>query len=198
MGAKKVVALRIVFTVLLVCCLFIGAKAAHAEGAMIGVSTRILDITDDIPKAGYARDFQLGGFELAQGEYKSFEDWYARDYPSIYVEGLTSIRKDLAVNWGVSTGEKGDKYKIDPSVKIGLQYLHEIDRDSEWIVSAFRYLGGGFREKTCTADYGSVGGLQEVNCRLAASELAPEETLKYLVRDMHQDWGLQLVYQLRF
>ncbi len=31
------------------------------------------------------------------------------------------------------------------------------------------------------ADYGDIGGVQRVNCRLAATELEPKETLKYLL-----------------
>jgi len=36
-------------------------------------------------------------------------------------------------------------------------------------------------EKTCSADYGQLGGIQTVNCRLAADVIPPEETLDYLV-----------------
>ena len=45
-------------------------------------------------------------------------------------------------------------------------------------------MGGRFKEHSCTADYADLGGLEQVNCRLAATELAPEETLKYLVNDL--------------
>jgi hypothetical protein len=41
-------------------------------------------------------------------------------------------------------------------------------------------LGGRLREKSCTADY-EEEGISEVNCRLAASLLPPEETLNYLL-----------------
>ena len=31
------------------------------------------------------------------------------------------------------------------------------------------------------ANYGDIGGVQQVNCRLAATELMPETTLSYLL-----------------
>jgi len=41
-------------------------------------------------------------------------------------------------------------------------------------------IGGHLRERACTADYGEIGGVQRVNCRLAATPLEPRETLQYL------------------
>ena len=48
------------------------------------------------------------------------------------------------------------------------------------------------KERACTADYGDIGGVEQVNCRLAASEMTPTETLKYLTNalppDRHNVW----------
>jgi hypothetical protein len=44
--------------------------------------------------------------------------------------------------------------------------------------------GGKLTEKACMADYGEyAGGYQKVNCRLAATPLPPEETMRYLVNE---------------
>ena len=60
-------------------------------------------------------------------------------------------------------------------------------------------MGGSLKEKTCVAQYGEVGGTQEVNCRLAASEQAPLETLKYLARDKpHNQHQLLIQFTKRF
>jgi hypothetical protein len=40
---------------------------------------------------------------------------------------------------------------------------------------------GAMTEGTCTADYVELGGIQTVNCRLAADIIPPEETLDHLV-----------------
>ncbi len=40
--------------------------------------------------------------------------------------------------------------------------------------------GGRLQEKPCMADYGALGGIQPVNCRLAAGDLTPEATLDQL------------------
>ena len=37
--------------------------------------------------------------------------------------------------------------------------------------------------RPCTADYGAIGGVQAVNCRLAASQLDPAETLRHLEQE---------------
>jgi hypothetical protein len=58
-------------------------------------------------------------------------------------------------------------------------------------------VGGNLTEKSCQADYG-VLGTYGVNCRLAASEMAPEETLKYLVNAKPERQHLWLNYRVTF
>jgi hypothetical protein len=58
---------------------------------------------------------------------------------------------------------------------------------------------GKLREKSCTADYGEIGGVQEVNCRMAASILPPSETLKYKFNDKPIDFmAINVVFQYKF
>jgi len=59
--------------------------------------------------------------------------------------------------------------------------------------------GGGLKEGTCVADYGDIGGVQSVNCRLAASELPPQETLKHLFNQApHDRVTLNFRYSINF
>jgi hypothetical protein len=49
------------------------------------------------------------------------------------------------------------------------------------------------------ADYGDIGGVQSVNCRLAASELPPQETLKHLFNQApHDRVTLNFRYSINF
>lgn len=59
-------------------------------------------------------------------------------------------------------------------------------------------IGGQLRERSCSADYGAFG-VSEVNCRLAASLLPPEETLDYML-DMPgwKETRLSINFQLVF
>ncbi len=57
--------------------------------------------------------------------------------------------------------------------------------------------GGKLTEKSCEADYGDLGSYS-VNCRLAASQMAPEETLKYLVNAKPESQHLWLNYRVTF
>ncbi len=160
--------------------------------------TQILNFTDDIPKSETARDFQGLGYELAGGDFQSFEDWYARDHFSLYVEAITPLDPNFALHWGVSTGEAGEKYEIDPALKLGFRYVWALENNAELLFFAHHMFGGDFREKACVADYGEIGGVQNVNCRLAASELASEDTLEYLVRDQSEAWGVGFEFDIRF
>jgi hypothetical protein len=62
-----------------------------------------------------------------------------------------------------------------------------------------RLVAGGLKEKSCTADYGDIGGVQAVNCRLAASTLEPSSTLQYLanIRAQDRNW-LSIRFNMNF
>ena len=66
-------------------------------------------------------------------------------------------------------------------------------------ISASTKFGGLLQEQTFTADYGDVGGTQQVNCRLAAGTLAPADTLDYLIRlEAREESRVSLSYELLF
>jgi hypothetical protein len=112
---------------------------------------------------------------------------------------MTQLTPWLGLIWGASTGELGEKYTIDPSVKVGLVIRHDFAKNSSLSFKATTILGGSLREKSCIADYGEVGGQQKVNCRLAATPIAPVDTLQYLYNMKPlNSYFLSLQYSLSF
>jgi hypothetical protein len=111
---------------------------------------------------------------------------------------MTEINPNLGVIWGFSTGEKAEKYEISRSVTIGFAYSTQIDKTSFLSIRGTTILGGNLREKTCTADYGDIGGIQEVNCRLAATPLPPSETLMHLFNDKPLNKDLFFIRYIKY
>ena len=68
-------------------------------------------------------------------------------------------------------------------MKLGFVLTSEPSRNAVFSLKATTVVGGDLRERPCSADYGAIGGEQAVNCRLAASTLAPADTLQYLLQE---------------
>ncbi len=112
---------------------------------------------------------------------------------------LSPVNANFGVIWGLGTGEGGEKYHIEPSLKIGFLATEPMGDNGLLSLAVTTVLGGYFREGSCTADYGPIGGVQSVNCRMADSTLPPAETLNYLLNQRPSDQlGVSLRYQLRF
>ena len=126
------------------------------------------------------RASQSGGFETANGQWVGFKEWYSTAWTVSQFAMMTQMTPEVGIVWGASTGEYGQKYTIDPSLKIGLVISHQIDKSSSVALKATAIVGGWLREKSCLADYGEIGGVQKVNCRLAATTLSPNDTLQYM------------------
>ena len=141
----------------------------HLIGIDLGTSL------SDIP-----RTTRSSGYELSDGTPVRFDRWYEERVPNLQFDFLTEITPDLGLLWGVGTGEYGEKYRIDPSLRVGLLYTRPVGKNGVLSLRLTTRLGGHLRERACTADYGEIGGVQRVNCRLAAAPLEPSETLEYL------------------
>lgn len=126
-------------------------------------------------------------FESAGGERVAFSTWYASNWTDMRATWMTQLSANTGVIWGLGTGEQGRKYTISPSVKIGFIHRAHINRSTAITLRATTTLGARLREKSCTADFGEIGGIQTVNCRLAASTLEPAETLRYLFNEKSGD-----------
>lgn len=150
-------------------------------------NTHVLNVTHRFQLAETALKLGDRGYELANGVFVDFRRWYEPKWIDIEFHMLTQLSEDVGFLWGFSTGEWGEKYKINPAFKVGAIVQRRFSPSSSVSFSATYLFGGRFNEKSCVADYGDIGGVQAVNCRLAASILEPSETLEYLVRTRPRD-----------
>lgn len=148
----------------------------------------------------YVADTSNGATNLSDGSVIGFEDWYSPDAaPDLRLGFLTPVSNELGLLWGFGTGEAGDRYRIQPSLKFGFVARTEIGDASEVVFRLSTVLGGKLKERSCTADYGAIGGVRIVNCRLSASFLAPEATLDHLFDRAPEDQvEMMLRYTFRF
>ncbi|MER8747868.1 hypothetical protein NKH57_01040 [Mesorhizobium sp. M1050] len=161
------------------------------------VTTSLVDLHQGSPLSDRAHDLGGGGYELQDGSRISFNQWYHASWVDMHVELLTQITEDTGILWGFGTGEEGEKYRIEPSLKLGFLTQMHPGPNSTLSLSLTTTLGGKLTEKPCEANYGDLG-TYSVNCRLAASEMAPEETLKYLVNAKPESQHLWLNYRVTF
>jgi hypothetical protein len=177
------------------------AKATELPAAAkyFFTNTYLIDIGQGSQLSQVVRSSQTGGFETANGSRISFKGWYSTNWTDSRLAMMTQLTPWLGLIWGASTGELGEKYTIDPSVKVGLVVRHDFAKNSSLSFKATTILGGSLREKSCIADYGEIGGQQKVNCRLAATPLAPTDTLQYLYNMKPlNSYFLSLQYSLSF
>ena len=161
--------------------------------------TSLVNIKHGSPLSQHVYKLGVGSYELSGGGVVDFRRWYKQTWTEMRADFMTQITEGSGVLWGVSTGESGAKYRIAPGFKLGFILQAQPTPMSFISISFTTLLGGRLREKSCVADYGDIGGVQDVNCRLAASQMAPADTLKYLVNMKPPDrmW-VGLRYQARF
>ncbi|TGT75282.1 hypothetical protein EN802_09790 [bacterium M00.F.Ca.ET.159.01.1.1] len=177
----------------LLSCAFLFASTAMAQEW----TTSLVDIHQGSPLSDKARGLGNGGYELQSGSWVSFSRWYHASWVDMHVDFLTQITPDTGILWGFGTGEQAEKYRIEPSLKLGFLTQIHPNPNSTLSLSVTSTIGGNLTEKPCQADYGDLG-TYSVNCRLAAGETAPEETLKYLVNAKPETMRLWLNYRLTF
>jgi hypothetical protein len=180
-------------TTALLLCALLGASPAIAQE----MTTSLVDIHQGSPLSDQARSLGDGGYELQNGNRVSFNQWYRASWVDMHVDLLTQITEDTGILWGFGTGEEGEKYRIAPSLKLGFLTQMHPSPNSTLSLSLTTTIGGKLTEKSCQADYGDLG-TYSVNCRLAASQMAPEETLKYLVNAKPESQHLWLNYRVTF
>ncbi|AEH86732.1 MULTISPECIES: hypothetical protein [Mesorhizobium] len=180
-------------TMALVSCALIGASPVVAQE----LTTSLVDVHQGSPLSDRARGLGNGGYELQSGNRVSFNQWYRASWVDMHVDLITQITQDTGILWGFGTGEQGEKYRIEPSLKLGFLTQVHPSPNSTLSLSLTTVIGGKLTEKSCQADYGDLG-TYSVNCRLAASQMAPEETLKYLVNAKPESQHLWLNYRVTF
>jgi len=180
-------------TVVLLLCALIAASPAIAQE----MTTSLVDIHQGSPLSDRARGLGNGGYELQNGTRVSFNQWYHASWVDMHVDLLTQVTEDTGILWGFGTGEEGEKYRIEPSLKLGFLTQIHPHPNSTLSLTLTTTIGGKLTEKPCEANYGDLG-TYSVNCRLAASQMAPEETLKYLVNAKPESQHLWLSYRVTF
>ena len=145
--------------------------------------TFLVEITQGSELSNKMNFYTVGGFETANGNFVSYTPWYTNHWTDSRITFMTQVTSSLGIIWGFSSGEQADKYKIYPNMKIGLAYFDKLSKDSTLSLKATTIIGGKLIEYPCLADYGDIGGVQQVNCRMAASQMPPAETLQYLFND---------------
>lgn len=143
--------------------------------------TQLVQVTQGSSLSQKAADARKVQYESSTGEAISMEKWYSTSWVDMDMLFMTPVTTTSAVLWGVSTGERAEKYTIDPSLTLGWAQIWTPARRHTIAFNVKATIGGKLKEKTCTADYSDIGGIQQVNCRLAATTLSPEETLNYLL-----------------
>lgn len=146
-------------------------------------ATHLLDMRQGSLLSDKVSDFRSMGYETATGKRVNFNKWYSNKWTDFRILWMTQLDKQNGIIWGFSTGEKGAKYTISPGLTLGFIHQRELSRNMTFSIQGTVVIGGHLKEKSCMADYGEIGGVQEVNCRLAASTLEPKETLKHLLNE---------------
>ncbi len=183
----------------LVCVAGLLASSARLPAQDWIENTHLIDVRVGSDLSDSVREYSRGGYELSDGTPIRFGDWYSSGWRDLSVTLLTEVNRNFGILWGVSTGEAGEKYRIDPAFKIGVIIQTELSSNAVLSFSATALLWGHLTEKTCIADYGAIGGVQKVNCRLAATPLRPRDTLDYLFDEAPADqFQLKIGYVFNF
>ncbi len=144
-------------------------------------STSLYDLKQGSELSDNIYSFRNVSYESSLGEAINLKNFYKTNWTDLSLTWITKLDENLGLIWGGSTGEYGEKYKIYPKFKFGFIYQTWLSKSSRLSIYATSYLGGMLKEKACQGDYGEIGGVQTVNCRLAGSTLRPSDTLKYLL-----------------
>lgn len=169
---------------------------------------RSLDLIDIHQGGGFSDLIQFlsnGGYELAVAPddtspppFQSFGPWYNTYWRDFTLEWLLSLSDDFGITFGLSTGERGAKYKIDPSVELGIIAQSHPRPNATLSLSLSTNLWGHLTEYPCTGDYGD-GTLYTVNCRLAADPfISPSDSLNYLLNEDPSHLIVKLTYSVDF
>ena len=178
--------------------LLLVALCAPAMAQEAGNSIALIDIHQGGGLSETAARLGDGGYDLSDGTWQSFAQWYHTDWPDLTIEMITQLGNDNGILWGGGTGERGEKYTIDPSLILGLITQVHPRPNSTLSLTVTTTWFGHMSERPCEADYGPGFGVQTANCRLAANQMQPEDTLKYLVNADPSRLKLTLSYHASF
>lgn len=163
-----------------------------------GQETHFVGIYQGSDLTTAALRLEHGGYELSDGTWVDFRNWYHSDWTDMRFEMLTQFSDNFGILWGASTGEYAEKLTIEPSIHLGFIVQQHPTPSTTLSFTASTILWGSLKESPCTADYGAIGGIQAVNCRLAASPLPPAATLNYMAHAAPSRLTLSISFRGRF
>ena len=140
----------------------------------------LVDLTNGGLNSDLVRSSATAGFELSGGQQVELQRWYSPSFPNLSATFLTEVSPNLGVIWGGAMGERGEKYTLGPTATLGVVFRKSIAHNLILEMEVSGIYGGKLRERACVGNFGAIGGVQRVNCRLAASLLPPKQTLDYL------------------
>lgn len=187
--------------------LFALQLAGTAHGQMVGPwqddgiwgRSRLVDLTNGGLNSDLVRSAAAQGFELSGGQAVDLQRWYSPRVPNLSAAFLTEVSPHFGVIWGGAVGERGEKYTLGPTATLGVVFRKSIAHNLVLEMEVSGIYGGRLRERACVGNFGAIGGVQRVNCRLAATLIAPKETLNYLWDEPARAVGvLRLVVQWSF
>lgn len=152
-------------------------------------STHWVEFAQGSELSKLAASYRAGGYETSAGQRVSFDPWYRPKFTETRLTWMTQLTPEFGVLWGAGTGERAQKYQISPSLKLGFIYQTPVGSGAHLSIRLTSVLGGRMAERPCLAsyleqeEYANV----KVNCRLAAAQLQPAETLKYLTHALPPD-----------
>lgn len=152
-------------------------------------STHLVEFAQGSELSKLAASYRSGGYETSAGQRVSFDPWYRPKWTDTRITWMTQLTPEFGVLWGASTGERAKKYQIAPSLKLGFIYQTRVGSRAHLSFKLTSVLGGRMTEQPCLASYLEQEEYSnvKVNCRLAAAELQPAETLKYLTHALPAD-----------
>lgn len=181
--------LALLYALLSSACLCLPAWAVETrhhfvlDGDSVWAATHLIEAEQGSLLSARVAGLVGGGFETSGGAWVGFDRWYSSKWQDARFSWMTQLTPHFGLIWGLSSGERGQKYEIEPSVKLGFAVHVQPTRSTSLSLRATSIVGGRLRERPCVANYGDIGGVQAVNCRLAASVLPPGETLGHLFNE---------------
>jgi hypothetical protein len=156
------------------------SNAAPASALDLLENTRLSNARIGSSFDSLLRKTARGGYELQNGQSLSFGDWYDSERQAIELAFETQLTPGSWLTWGFSTGERGEKYQIQPSLLLGYERTWALEKNAFLTFGISARFGGRLKEDPCEATYSLAVAPTKVNCRLAATTLRPDETLDYL------------------
>jgi len=104
-------------------CGFVSAQALPSHGFMAFVppstqTTYLIGIQQGSALSREVGGFRGQGYYSSNGKYIDFNKWYQTEWTDLQLTWLTEMHPQWGLIWGVSTGEKGSKYRISPSLQL--------------------------------------------------------------------------------